>query len=116
MAPVLSWTSEQRLVLHLLHTCHPGLNREERTAVFNAVFQDEILACGFQDGIGSGLLESKYKERNLEDGKSEWAAVLRGPITIDDTRAYLQLQTRLATPVSNLSTSIRVRFKFVVFI
>lgn len=92
-----SWTHEQRLTLHLLHSPSPYYTIAQRVAIFNTIFADELRQSGYSDGMDSGTITSQYSESKKTDRPT--CLAIWGPIVAEpeieeeiDRRSHLSQQ------------------------
>lgn len=63
-SPKISWTLDMRIVLLLLYKHFSKHGQSSiRTAVFNAMFKDELAECGLPEGATKTTLGSQYTAR-----------------------------------------------------
>jgi hypothetical protein len=77
-------TSEQRMVLSLLHTqFEEKYDSAARTTIFNHLFEDQLRAQRLKDGITTEILESQYAEKD-KAGVQDWWEIDMNTLSADE--------------------------------
>jgi hypothetical protein len=99
MAPANSWTREQRLALHILHS-ELNLDWDALVRVFNIKFEADLRSCWLDDGIGRSALESQYRDRTRKP--KNWANIIPRPGSGNLDLESQQLKAQLNDIINNL--------------
>ena len=101
------WTSEQRFVLHLLHSQF-DLGAQYQAAIFNHIFDGYLKEQGITDGLTAKILDSQYYERKRQGRSHLWAAVLATPKSDEETAKRQDLLERVRAAATTVGADLTV--------
>ena len=77
MPPHKSWTTEQRIAVHLLFSQY-DLDNNSKVAIFNRIFRDYLREQGL-NGLNLHKLDVQYRERTRPHRAQQWQIIIRDP-------------------------------------
>lgn len=95
------WTTDQRLTLHLLHVRF-HLTITQRTAIFNAIYAEQLRRCGIPDGLSKAPITAQYAMRLRLTGNADWRTICAEAMTAEEVARRDLLTEQIAKMAENL--------------